>query len=274
MGINKSFFQSKFFYALFFGSLFAVALWYQPTFLTKPLGFLSATLLRPVQGFFAPIAFEIQDVTAFFGSIGDYKKQNEHLEKEKMRLLAENALLRDSEKENEYLRKEIGLLPRDKYELSAATVIGRDTSGLGNWLQIDRGKNAGVEPGMAVIVEAGVLVGRVDEVYPFTSRVKLLSNAESIINATSVDTDAEGIVKGEHGLGIVYDMVLQSDALKNGDTVVTSGLGQQTPKGLLVGTIKDVRLTDDTLFQRATIQSPVRFERLRYVFILLSEKGV
>ena len=125
---------------------------------------------------------------------------------------------------------------------------------------------------MAVSVEAGVLVGRVDEVYPLTSRVELLTHSESIVNAVTLDTNAEGIVKGEHGLGVVYDMVLQSDQLKNGDTVVTSGLGQVIPKGLLIGTLQDIRLTDDKLFQRATIQSPVRFDRLRNVFVIRGEK--
>lgn len=88
----------------------------------------------------------------------------------------------------------------------------------------------------------------------------------------TLDTNAEGIVKGEHSLGMIYDMVLQSETLKNGDTVVTSGLGQVIPKGLLVGTLQDVRLTDDKLFQRATIKSPVRFDRLRNVFVILGTK--
>jgi len=70
----------------------------------------------------------------------------------------------------------------------------------------------------------------------------------------------------------VYDMVQQSENLKNGDTLVTSGLGQKTPKGLLIGTIQDARLTDDKLFQRATISSPVRFDHLRYLFVVIQEK--
>lgn len=274
MAIRRTFLQSKLIVAIITILVFGFFIRFQPTFLEVPIKFIGGSIIWPIQNFFSPVAFEIQDARAFFSSIGDYKRANEELEKEKMRLLSENALLKDIEKENENLRHEIGLLPRDKYELKAATVVGRDVSGLGNWLQINQGKNAGIETGMVVVVEAGVLVGRVEEVLPFSSRVKLLSNAESIINAVTLDTNAEGVVRGEHGLGVVYDMVQQSESLKNGDTVVTSGLGQVTPKGLLVGTLQDVRLTDDKLFQRATISSPVRFDRLRYVFVMLKEKSL
>lgn len=272
MGERRNFLQSKLFLVIGVSALLGLFVWFQPTFLTRPLKIVGTSILWPVQSFFAPIAFEIQDLKTFLGSIGEYKTLNESLQKEKLRLEVENATLRDMKSENENLRKEIGLLPRGKYDLQSATVIGRDVSVSGNWIHIDQGSNAGIKTGMAVVVEAGVLVGRVDETFPFSARVELLSHTESIVNGVTLDTNAEGIIKGEHGLGVTYDMVLQSDTLKNGDTVVTSGLGQVIPKGLLVGTLQDVRLTDDKLFQRATIQSPVRFDRLRTVFVITHEK--
>jgi rod shape-determining protein MreC len=244
-------------------AVFAFFVRFQPSFVTIPVKFIGTSILWPIQSFFSPVVFEIQDAHSFLLSIGDYKRANEELEKERVKLLAENARLQDIARDNDELRHEIGLLPREKYNFKAATVVGRDVSGLGNWLQINQGSNAGIESGMAVVVEAGVLVGTVEEVEPFSARVKLLSNAESIINAVTLDTNAEGVVRGEHGLGVVYDMVQQSENLKNGDTLVTSGLGQKTPKGLLIGTIQDARLTDDKLFQRATISSPAHQQTKR-----------
>lgn len=272
MGERRNFLQSKLFLVIVVGGMLLLGFWFQPTFVTRPLKIISASILWPVQSFFAPVAFEIQDMKTFLTSIGEYKSLNETLQKDKLRLEVENATLRDVVSENESLRKEIGLLPRGQYNLQSATVISRDISGSGNWVHIDQGSNTGITKGMAVIVEAGVLVGRVDEVFPFSARVELLSHAESIVNGVTLDTNAEGVIKGEHGLGMVYDMVLQSDTLKNGDTVVTSGLGQVIPKGLLIGTLQDAHLTDDKLFQRASVQSPVRFDRLRTVFVITSQK--
>lgn len=272
MAIRGNIMQRKFFWAALVTGVLAFFLVFQPTFLNVPVRVVASTVLWPIQRFFSPVAFEIRDLTSFFGSIGDLKRANESLEKERVSLLAENAKLRDLGKENEELRRSLELLPRDRYDVIGATVIGRDVSGMGSWLQINQGSNQGIKRGMAVIVEAGVLVGRVEEVYLHSARIMLLSNPESIVNAITVDTDAQGVVKGEHGLGIIYDMVLQADVLKNGDTVVTSGLGETAPKGLLVGTIQDVRLTDDKLFQRATLSSPVRSDRLRYVFVVNAAK--
>jgi rod shape-determining protein MreC len=269
---RRYFLQSKLFSALLVSVALGFLIWAEPAFLARPIKIIGTSILWPIQNFFAPVAFELQDMKVFLGSIGDYKKTNEDLQKEKLRLEVENAFLRDMRAENEVLRKELELLPRGVYNLKSATVIGRDVSGLGNWIHINHGSDSGIQPGMAVVVEAGVLVGRVDEVYPLSARVELLTHAESIVNAVTLDTNAEGIVKGEHGLGVVYDMVLQSDQLKNGDTVVTSGLGQIIPKGLLIGILQDTRLTDDKLFQRATIKPPIRFDRLRYVFVITGEK--
>ncbi len=272
MGERRYFLQSKLFWAVLVSTAFFLMTWFQPALLMRPIKIITTSILWPVESFFAPIAFELQDAKNFLTSIGEYKHESEELRKENLRLQIENANLREVSSENQELRRELDLLPRQEYNLKGTTVIGRDVSGLGNWVQIDQGENAGIKPGMAVVVEAGVLVGRVDEIYPFSARVQLLSHAESIVNAVTLDTNAEGIVKGEHSLGMIYDMVLQSETLKNGDTVVTSGLGQVIPKGLLVGTLQDVRLTDDKLFQRATIKSPVRFDRLRNVFVILGTK--
>lgn len=273
MALRGNIFQRKFFWAALVTGVLAFFLVFQPAFMNVPVRFLTSTLLWPLEAFFSPIAFEVRDTTSFLGSIGELKRANESLEKERVNLLAENAKLRDLGKENEELRRSLDLLPRDRYDTIGATVIGRDVSGIGSWLQINQGSNRGIKEGMAVIVEAGVLVGRVEEVFPHSARVMLLSNPESIVNAITVDTDAQGVIKGEHGLGIIYDMVLQADVLKSGDTVVTSGLGETAPKGLLVGTLQDVRLTDDKLFQRATLSSPVRFDRLRYVFVVSQVKS-
>lgn len=270
--VRRNIFYSKFFLALLVSGGMFIFAWWQPNFLVRPLQFVTTTVIWPLQNVFAPVAFEIQDFRAFLASIGEYKRLSEELQKENIRLERENAELRDIKTENQELRRELSLLPRNEYELRGATVIGRDISGLGNALEVNQGTQAGLEVGMPVIVEAGVLIGRVSDVTPFSARVELLSYAESIINAVTLDTRAEGVVRGEHGLGIVYDMVPQSETLQNGDTVVTSGLGDVMPPGLLVGTLQDVRLTDDKLFQRGTIKSPVRFDRLRHVFIVMSKK--
>ena len=163
-------------------------------------------------------------------------------------------------------------MPRDKYQLKSAEVIGRDAGGVGNWITVNVGSTQEIAQGMPVIAEGEVLIGRVMEVFPKSSRVMLLSHPDSRISGITVDSGAQGIIKGEHGLGILLDMVLQSDTLRSGDRLVTSGLGGELPKNLFVGSIQETRLTDDNLYQRASVVSPINFGSLRYIFIIQKSK--
>lgn len=268
MAVRRRFTQTKLFRALIvFLILWGVGL-VLPKSVTAPVRTVVATVTFPIEKVFSVLAFEVRDFFGFFGSIGELKGENERLEKERVRLLAENAKFTDIMKENEELRRELELLPRENYRLKGVEVIGRDVSGLGNWLTVDQGSLQDVRVGMSVIAEGGVLVGEVAETFPGSARVRLLSNPESLVNGIAVDTEAKGIVKGEHGLGLLFDMVLQADTLKSGDQVVTSGLGGRMPQGLLIGTIQETGFSDDRLFQRAVVVSPIKSDRLRYVFII------
>lgn len=268
MAVRRKFIQTKFFRALIIFCVLWIVLLFGPAWIFAPVRTIVMTVTSPLQKLFSVIAFEMSDAYYFFTSISEIKSDNEWLEKERLRLLVENARFADVSRENEELRREIGLLPRDIFTLKSSTIIGRDVSGLGNWISIDQGSFAGMKKGMSVVVDKGVLIGKIAEVFPSTSRVMLLSNPESLISGTALDTEATGIVKGEYGLGLLFDMVLQTDTLKVGDSVVTSGFGGDMPKGLLIGTLQDTHLSGDRLFQQATIVSPVQFDRIRYVFVI------
>ncbi|MDO8529508.1 MAG: rod shape-determining protein MreC, partial [bacterium] len=71
-----------------------------------------------------------------------------------------------------------------------------------------------------------------------------------------------------YGLGIILDMVLQSESLNKGDTIVTSKIGNDFPSGLLVGTVENISFSSDRLFQRAVVSPPVDFSHLQFVFVI------
>lgn len=268
MALRRKFYQTKLFRALLVSGAILLCLFFQPTFLMNPLRGMLATVSWPLEGLFSAVAFEVRDTLHFLSSIGDLKSENERLEKKNTELLAENSKWQSISRENEELRKQIGLLPREKFDLQAGEVIGRDAAGVGNWITVNQGSFQGIEKGMPVIVDGEVLIGRVIEVYPKSAKVMLLSNPESRVSGITVTGSAQGIALGEHGLGILFDMVLQAETLKDGDRLVTSGLGGEFPKDLFIGTLQQVRLSEDRLYQRASVVSPVNFDALRYVFII------
>jgi cell shape-determining protein MreC len=80
------------------------------------------------------------------------------------------------------------------------------------------------------------------------------------------------VIKGEYGLGIMLDMVLQTDSINVGDSVVTSGISGEVPRGLYVGTIQEIHQSDDHLFQQAIIASPLQVAKTQIVFVIKNSK--
>lgn len=215
--------------------------------------------------------FGSQSVSGAFGvlgSIGDLKKENERLIKENNSLAFEAAESENVKKENAALREQLNLAPRKKFDLVAGFVIGQDPQRLGSWIMIDKGESSGIKAGMPVIAYEGIMVGKVGETYQNSSKITLLTDSESAVNASDTETGARGILKGEYGLGIILDMVTQTEALNVGDTVMTSGLGSDLPKGLLIGKISEIRTTGDKLFQQAIIFSRIKYTNLESVFVI------
>ena len=247
---------------------FGMALW-NPPFVAFSVRTAVGVVALPFQSIFSFFRYHVDRTGAFFLSVGNLKSENERLLRENRELLARNALLADRESENEALRNELGLLPKDRFDVISAEVIGRDEESYGGTFVVNVGESSGVRPGMAVVVEKGVLIGRIVESTPFSSIVRPISHSVSVINAATTTTGARGVVRGEYGLGLLFDRVLQSDIIQEGDEVVTSGLGGDLPQGLFIGTVIAKEMSDDQLFQRATIASPVRVDRLRFVAILV-----
>ena len=78
------------------------------------------------------------------------------------------------------------------------------------------------------------------------------------------------IVRGDHGVGLLLDLARPTDALAPGTMIITSGLSDGLPAGLLIGTIQTARPSADQLFQQASLVPPVRADSLRFVSVMIS----
>ena len=252
--------------------IFLLLIFLNPYNLFSPFrGFVDAIML-PFQKVAYTFSTGVENTGEFLGSIGQLKNENEKLLQKNQELSADNAMLSDMQNENTNLRDQIGLLPRDKYNLIAASVVSQDPHGMGNWLEIDRGSDDGISVGMPVIVSKSVLIGRVQEVHANSAQIMLLTNSKSTINIMTLQNSTKGIAKGEYGLGIIFDMILNTDNVEVNDDVVTSGVGGEMPRGLYVGSVREVHPSSDHLFQQAVISSPVSISKLQTVFIIKESK--
>lgn len=204
----------------------------------------------------------------FLSSISDMRNENARLLKENDYLSKEIAQFKDIRKENEVLREQLDLAPQKDFDLEAAFVIGQNPEKLGSWLLIDKGNNNGIKEGMPLIVSDGILIGKVSEVYPTSSKVILLSDPSMVVNVADLETGARGVAKGDYGLGVTMDLVEQTDTINKGDTIITSGLGGEIPRGLFVGKVQETKLSEDKLFQQASIVPRVKYSKLDVVFVI------
>lgn len=268
----QRFTSTKLFKVIIIAAMFSGLIFLNPAGIFNPTRSIFFSALVPFQKFFYSISVGINGTKEFISEIGQLKRENEDLRKNNQALLSENVMCSDMKNENANLREQLGVLPRDKYNLVPAFLVSQDPNGTGNWIEIDKGKDDDIAPNMPVIISKSVLIGRVQEVSAKSSKVMLLTNPKSIINVATIENNAKGIAKGEYGLGIILDMVLQADSISVGDNVVTSGVGGEIPRGLFVGTIQEIHRSDDYLFQQGVLTAPIQTSKLQMVFVIKSIK--
>ncbi|MBI4050202.1 MAG: rod shape-determining protein MreC [Candidatus Doudnabacteria bacterium] len=200
--------------------------------------------------------------------VDDLYDQNIILTEQVQELSAEVATLEKASAENRILREALGFEQGRSLNLLPAEVITRDFMAPDQRLVLNRGAESGVTRGAAVIVSGRVLVGVISEVFNGTSEVQLLTASGVSVNAEDAVTGATGIVKGEHGLGLLLDLISQDATVNPGDRLVTSGLGGTFPKNLLIGKIGDTRSGTSELFQNASVIPAADLSALRFVFVV------
>ncbi len=264
----KKYFTSNIIKFLIVAAVSLAIIFLNPQRIFNPVRRILVEVAYPFQKIFYLGSQTISKSFAVLGSIGDLKTENENLLKENNTLAFKVAESENEKKENAMLRDQLNLAPRKKFDLVASFVIGQDPQRLGSWIMIDKGETSGIRPGMPVIAYEGIIVGKVEEAYRNSSKVSLLTDSESAANANDMETGARGILKGEYGLGIILDMVTQTEILNVGDTIMTSGLGGDLPKGLLIGKIREIKITSDKLFQQAIVSPRVKYTDLESVFVI------
>ena len=252
-------------------AIFAVLIIWNPKNLFNPFQEIFARTNYAFQKLFSTIGDSAGGFFDFLGSISKLKDENRGLLKENNFFISQLAMLQEEKKENKILREHLELSPKNKFDLENAFVIGQDPQRLGSWIMIDKGSSSGITVGMPVIVSDGILVGKIEETSGVSSKVSLLTNSTSIVNAIDLNSEAKGVLRGEYGLGILLDLVSQEDVLNNGDDVITSGLGGDVPRGLFIGKIQEFGVSSDKLFQQAVVIPRVKYSDLRVVSVIKNQ---
>jgi rod shape-determining protein MreC len=163
------------------------------------------------------------------------------------------------------------------YEMQGAHVVGRvighDPSNLLQYITLDIGSEEGLERNMPVVTDRG-LVGRVSTVGRGWSRVLLIIDTSSSVNALTQSTRASGSIQGQPDGSLAMQSIPQGDTVSVGDTVFTSGLGGNFPRQILIGQITEAERKDYELFQTATVLPTVDFDHLEVVLVITDFESI
>jgi rod shape-determining protein MreC len=160
-----------------------------------------------------------------------------------------------------------------QHEYAAANVIGRDTSAFRSFIFLDIGSDAGVRRDMPVVTNQG-LVGLVVETTCCSSKIRLITDPESAINARLQASRDEGVVVGRQGGGLELQYLSQQAEIHPGDVVLTSALSGRVPAGIVLGTISAVQRLDYEVLQTAVVTPGVDFSRLEIVLVITNFQPV
>jgi len=200
-------------------------------------------------------------------SLFSFLRENEELKKKLEAQEKELASLRDEEDENVRLRTALDLKSKTEYGTIAAFVISRDMTHLSHWALLDKGKKQALRREMPVVNHAGLL-GKIVETGPGTSRLMLLTDLESRVCALVERTRDAGLVMGNGSLLLEMKFIDLDSGVKVGDNVVTAGLGDVYPKGILIGKVDSLARDRKQMHLVAQVRPAVSFSRIEEVLCL------
>jgi rod shape-determining protein MreC len=230
--------------------------------------------LVDVQAWFSARFVALQDFFTSPRDIASLRQRNAELEGEVAELQAQVIQLQQEVGETEILAALVDFSrARSENSYKAAAVIGRDPSPFLHYVIINVGSNDGILRGMPVVTNQG-LIGRVESVIADAARVQLITDPASSVNVRLQNAETEASLVGSVTGDMTLELIPQDINVQPGDLVLTSGLGGGYPPDLIIGQVVNVRSRDFDLFQQATVQPVVDFNRLEIVLVIINFKPV
>jgi rod shape-determining protein MreC len=154
----------------------------------------------------------------------------------------------------------------DRATVAEVLYTGRDP--FAQKVFVDKGADAGVAPGDAVIDAQGV-VGQVTRVLPYMAEVTLVTDKD---HAVPVKVERSGVRSVLYGAGAGRAPELRfmspNADIEQGDVLVTSGIDGTYPPGLAVARVATVERETGQMFARITTQPSGGVDRSEYLLVL------
>lgn len=238
--------------------------------------------LKPVRSELALVLSPLYEVAGFplrawegvsdqFSSRTELMAENERLKAEQLLLQRRLQKLAALTEQNVRLRELLNSAALVDDKVLVGELIGVDPNPYTHRIIIDKGAKDGVFVGQPVLDASG-LMGQVVEVMPYSARVLLLTD---VTHSIPVQVNRNGLRAIAVGTGnperLELRYVADTADIKEGDLLVSSGLGQRFPAGYPVATVSKVIHDSGQPFAVVRAIPTAKLNRSRYMLLVFSD---
>lgn len=223
-------------------------------------------ITSPVSGLFYNFNSSISNFAETVNSIKEIKKQGRKLLEENNALKMKNAKLKE-ELLNFQTMEEIDQFEKQQKD---KTLLVNITGGSETMILIDKGYKEGIKNGLAIVTAQGFLIGHIEEIFKDYSKVLLITSQNSLINVQFQETRTLALLEGNYHLGAVINNLPAGEKIELDENVITSGRDENIPRGILIGRIKEINTSPDSIFKQAGVELEADFNKLEKLFVVMN----
>jgi rod shape-determining protein MreC len=240
----------------------------------RPVENFLLTIVKPVSGRLYSLGRSSNNSYTDRQNQADLPAQLDVLRSQVAALTVANANCQEISTENAKLREQAKFLNEHNFRAVTASVIAQEGAiGAGEASQdlvINRGAKDNLRVGLAIIEPNGTIIGKITALKDNTANICLVTSPGcKLAAAIENQNQTPGIADGDLGLTVKMEYIPQTDKISAGDIVITSGLGGNIPRGLVIGRVKEVRNESNAVWQDATIEPLVDFNNLTLVSVII-----
>jgi len=199
-------------------------------------------------------------------SRNDLLNENRELEDELLILKAQNQRLIGLESENARLRALLGSSRNLRGQRVIAEVLNIDSSLFSNELLLNKGSLDSVFVGQPVVDAEGIM-GQIIEVSTTTSRMILLNDQKHAIPVRIDRNGVRAIAQG-NGNSLYLRHLPNTIDVKEGDILLSSGLGQKFPDGYPVAKVMSITRQPAQPYAEILAEPTANINRANHVLLL------
>ncbi|HIL88515.1 MAG TPA: rod shape-determining protein MreC [Deltaproteobacteria bacterium] len=225
------------------------------------------TLVHPAQVLTHWVASEVEGGINTYLNLVETQAENQQLKQRIAALQQQLNQFREESIQYRRLKHQLAFAKQNPDKKVFAEIIGESADNIHQIRIINRGQKDGIHRNLAVLLKEGV-VGHIQAVSPFQSVVQLITDRRSRVPALIQRNRVRGLAFGTHH-SLELRQINRRAEIKEGDRVITSGLGRMYPKGVLLGTVVEVKHKSYELFKTAVLEPAINFDQIEEVFVII-----